>query len=54
MKTVKIYICNVCGKEHDDKDDAIHCHPDIVIKEAPFIEYKARGGEVKREIIKND
>lgn len=33
METKKIYICNVCGKEHDYRIDAIYCHPDIVEKE---------------------
>ncbi|MDR9419488.1 hypothetical protein [Gracilimonas sp.] len=42
MKTVKVYICNVCGKEYDTESEAIHCHPDIVIKEVPVLEYKAR------------
>ena len=28
MKT--IYICNVCGEEHLDQQDAIECHPNII------------------------
>lgn len=40
-----IYICNVCGKEHESKSDAVYCHPDIIEKELET--YRTRGGELK-------
>ena len=46
MKTKTIFICNTCGQEHDYKQDAIDCHPDIVEKQVELIEYKPRSGEL--------
>ena len=43
---VTYYICNVCGKEHEDKEDAVYCHPDIVEKKYSVSSYKNNAGEV--------
>ena len=47
MQIKTIYICNVCGEEHEDKNSAVYCHPDIVEEDRLVIPFKNRKGEIK-------
>lgn len=49
------YVCNVCGKEYDRKEEAVYCHPDIIEKKYKVESYKNKAGkevEFKAEQIK--
>ena len=42
---VSVYICNVCGKEHDLKIEAMRCHPDIIEEKYKIETYKNKAGK---------